>query len=265
MQPPSGVPRLDVGGPAASTSESPLSPPEATTTSHDDDEEEDIYLALDELRVLTKYSIDSLTMFHRWYCNYVNPRQTPSLHGASIEQFAATFRNASPENPTVVALFNRFQRPNGVADMLEVFAGMCVICDGTTIEKVDFLFRLFDFAGKGNIVEDEATLMLECVAGAFATIGLIVMPEERDLEFASGWIYTNRETGETRGAADVDDFKRWVESSPSAGEILEMLHCVPVIEELLRRFHNKVTEFVKEVTGGDDGESEGGKEGKLLV
>ena len=50
----------------------------------------------------------------------------------------------------------------------------------------------------GNIVEDEATLMLECVAGAFATIGLIVMPEERDLEFASGWIYTNRETGETR-------------------------------------------------------------------
>ena len=215
------------------------------------EEEEDIYAALDELRVLTKYSIDSLTMFHRWYCNYVNPRQSPALHGASIEQFAATFRNASPDNPTVLALFKRFRRPNGVADMLEVFAGMCVICDGTTTQKVDFLFQLFDFASKGNIVEDEATLMLECVAGAFSTIGLIVMPEERDLEFASGWIYTDRTTGETRGAANVDDFRTWVTNSPAAGEILEMLNCVPVVEELLDRFHQTVTEFVKEITGNN--------------
>ena len=70
--------------------------------------------------------------------------------------------------------------------MLEFFAGVCVICDATPKEKVDFLFDLFDFAGKGDIVEDEACLLLECVAGAFTTLGFIVMPSERELEFASG-------------------------------------------------------------------------------
>ena len=218
------------------------------------EEEEDQYAALDELRVLTKYSIDDLKMFHRWYCNYVNPRKSPALHGANLAQFAATFRNASPKNPTVLALFKRFLRPNGVADMLEVFAGMCVICDGSTKDKIDFLFGLFDFANKGDMVEDEATLMLECIAGAFTTIGLIVMPDERDLEFASGWIYTDRHTGETRSAASVEDFQRWVNQSPSAGEILSMLDIVPIVEEILRRFHRVVAELVSEILTEEDRE-----------
>ncbi len=209
----------------------------------------DIYTALDELRALSKYSVADLSLFHRWYCNYVNPRQSPALHGANIAQFAATFRNASRDNPTIQALFSRFQRPNGVADMLEVFAGMCMICNGTDREKLAFLFNLFDFAGNATLVEDEVSLLLESVAGAFSSFGLIVMPAQHNLEFASGWMFTNRQTGTARVVASFHDFQSWVAESPAARELLEILRCVPIVEAILRRFHSTVDRLLVDSFG----------------
>ena len=122
--------------------------------------QEDGYSALDEFRAMTHYSLEQLKFFYRRYVNIVNPRKSPTLFGVTLAQFADTF-NGRPDDPKIAQFFRRFERPNGIADVLEIFAGFCVISTATVSEKVNFLFSIFDFSSKGDVTEDEATMAME--------------------------------------------------------------------------------------------------------
>ena len=148
--------------------------------------QEDGYAALDEFRAMTHYSIEQLKFFYRRYVNIVNPRKAPTLFGVTLTQFADTF-NSKPDDPKMTQFYKRFKKQNGVADVLEIFAGFCVISDANVEDKVQFLFSIFDFAAKGDVTEDEATMAMECVCSSFVKLGLIVMPTDDELEFCSGW------------------------------------------------------------------------------
>ena len=199
---------------------------------------EDHYAALDELRTLAHQDVRQLQRYFDFYRNYVNPRMAPTLFGATLEQLAATLR-MDPDDSTCRAIFERFKRSNGVADMLELFAGLGVICDSTVDEKVSFIFELFDFANKGDLVEDEATMMLECVAGAFVKIGLVVRPTDDELEFCSGYIFTSKHDGSTKESITLDEFRKWATRDPASLEILTSLDCIPIVEGIMKKLQDR--------------------------
>ena len=166
---------------------------------------EDGFDALDEFRAMTHYNLDELKYFYRWYCNFVNPRKAPTLWGATLPNFAETFRG-KPTDEHIVQLFKRFEKQNGVADLLEVFAGMAVITEAPVEDKVQFLFSIFDFSEKGDVTEDEATLAMECVCSSFVKLGLIVMPSDEELEFCSGWLFTEDDFSGSKEYVSLKEF-----------------------------------------------------------
>ena len=192
-------------------------------------QKEDGYSALDDFRAMTHYSLEQLKFFYRRYVNIVNPRKAPTLFGVTLAQFADTFK-AQPNEEKLVQFFKRFQKPNGIADILEVFAGMCVLSSAGVEEKVDFLFSIFDFASKGDVTEDEATMTMECVCSSFVKLGLIVMPTDDELEFCSGWLFTKEDGTGSKEYVSLEEFRAWANTEPAALELLEMLNCVPIVE-----------------------------------
>ena len=221
---------------------------------------EDGFDALDEFRAMTHYNLDELKYFYRWYCNFVNPRKAPTLWGATLPNFAETFRG-KPTDEHIVQLFKRFEKQNGVADLLEVFAGMAVITEAPVEDKVQFLFSIFDFSEKGDVTEDEATLAMECVCSSFVKLGLIVMPSDEELEFCSGWLFTEDDFSGSKEYVSLKEFSEWAKTAPAPLELLEMLNCVPIIESILAKIEAKTMEvtdqFDNNRTTTDDDDDNG--------
>ena len=109
-------------------------------------------------------------------------------------------------------------------------------------EKVDFLFSIFDFASKGDVTEDEATMTMECVCSSFVKLGLIVMPTDDELEFCSGWLFTKEDGTGTKEYVSLEEFRAWANTEPAALELLEMLNCVPIVEIILEKIEEKTRE-----------------------
>jgi hypothetical protein len=220
---------------------------------------EDGYDAFDELRLMTHYSLDELKVYYRWYCNFVNPRKAPTLFGATLPNFAETFRG-KPDDENIVQLFKRFEKANGVADLLEVFAGMAIIAEAPLEDKVQFLFSIFDFAGKGDVTEDEATLAMECVCSSFVKLGLIIMPTDDELEFCSGWLFTKEDASGSKDYVSPNEFGRWARTEPASLELLETLECVPIVESILAKIEEKTAEVADQFasnrsTSHDEGDT----------
>jgi len=203
--------------------------------------QEDGYAALDEFRAMTHYSIEQLKFFYRRYVNIVNPRKAPTLFGVTLTQFADTF-NSKPDDPKMTQFYKRFKKQNGVADVLEIFAGFCVISDANVEDKVQFLFSIFDFAAKGDVTEDEATMAMECVCSSFVKLGLIVMPTDDELEFCSGWLFTKEDGTGTKEYVSLEEFRAWADTEPASLELLETLNCVPIVESIIEYIENKTKE-----------------------
>lgn len=249
----------------------------------EDVDDDDFYSlkAFDEIRQLTRYPLRILRDALRRYSQFINPRLAPAFYALDEDEFRLMFYLSRRQDTSsdgahggsalqsssslfgrsrfsqrasdliVRNVFRRFGREDGRVDLLELFGGLAILCDGSKVSifktlessrmcfheigdknisvmhlcthtyslpacqsrvrlfiigmetyyilssrwlykgdktlrnRLKFLFSLFDFGKKGDIVEDEMTLLMWAVVSAFSRLGLVKMPSEEELEYAT--------------------------------------------------------------------------------
>eukprot|EP00947_MAST-08B_sp_MAST-8B-sp1_P002698 g2698.t1 len=200
------------------------------------------YSPFDEIRRLAHLSLDWLRSVHARYRGRVNAYGSggsPALWAVNKEVFMDVFD--MERSLDLQSTFKVFARSNGLIDLLEVMAGIAVICAGPLDAKLRFLFDLFDFGGNGELCEDEMAMMLDAVGGAFNKLGLVADFKDADIEFMAGTVFTDKR-GRTQDAVVLSGrggFNEWATTSEHSGQLLEQLNCVPIVEGIILALQSK--------------------------
>ena len=204
------------------------------------------YKPFDEIRRLTRLPFSWLQRVHGQFTRRINPYGNPALWAVNKDVFADVFD--MQRSVALTSTFKVFARSNGLIDMLEVFAGIAIICSGPEEDKLRFLFGLFDFGGKGELSEDEMTMLLDAVGGGFNRLGLMPNFRDDDIEYMTASVFTEESmesmgggggegggglAGQTMAALQVDGFIEWMTTSEHPAQLVDQLKCVPMVEAVL--------------------------------
>ncbi|GBG27995.1 Hypothetical Protein FCC1311_042182 [Hondaea fermentalgiana] len=96
----------------------------------------------------------------------------------NVDTFVQLFQELSTKD--AVRLFKQFSERASVRDMtrarsargsaLTIFTGMCLLCGASPLEKLRFLFDVFDLSKSASLWADECAIFLTCILRAFGTL-----------------------------------------------------------------------------------------------
>jgi hypothetical protein len=93
-------------------------------------------------------------------------------------------KEAIPSAAVAPQIWRKFDTTKcGLVNILEVMAGLCVMCQASVEEKAAFLFTMNDFNGQGSLSHDEVVVMLYLAASSTVLLSNKgVLPEENAIE-----------------------------------------------------------------------------------
>ena len=190
----------------------------------------------------------------------------------TLTQFADTF-NSKPDDPKMTQFYKRFKKQNGVADVLEIFAGFVsptislintyfnnpnnnnniyiMVHQQMQTSRIKSNFYLVFLILLPKVMSRKMRPPWQCTlnvhhlilrVGSFVKLGLIVMPTDDELEFCSGWLFTKEDGTGTKEYVSLEEFRAWADTEPASLELLETLNCVPIVESIIEYIENKTKE-----------------------
>jgi Ca2+-binding EF-hand superfamily protein len=130
---------------------------------------------------------------------------TMALDLASVAELLGLSPNAT--RPVFAEVFDT--DGNGMVDAYETLGAICLCSGMTTVDKVRFIFQLFDFDGSGTIVEDECTILMRSVIHSAQKMdGMSAEPELAAIERFSREAFERIDTN-SDGAIDAKELMHW--------------------------------------------------------
>ena len=124
------------------------------------------------------------------------------------------FRSPDGDDTDVFfALFQQMEKPNHKLDIFELFSVMAVLCRGSLLAKVSFLFTLFDFDDEERIVEDELSFMIMSLTEGLSKLQLCAPPKEQEVEYVVAQAYLDS-SGFTKDCIEKPVLMEWMCSNP---------------------------------------------------
>jgi Ca2+-binding EF-hand superfamily protein len=241
---------------------------------------EDTYESFEGLRFLARVPLSILRKAHSRFLRLVNPQQLPHLYtcdrARAFDLFFISERvehdpdstpttdtkkapHRKPESPEEAAqlkvlhsLCDSLTSHNGQIDVLDVFAGVCMLGRAESSDQLRFLFHLFDLSETGEVSEDELVLIFRSVQWFSCQIGMVQDTASAETLEKVACEIIQKYGDRTQETVDLDQFQRALtEGKELLGSFGKILEFVQVWARSFFQIEEKVDMYGKEVVGYD--------------
>lgn len=116
---------------------------------------------LSELLILTSFKEDDLK---RWYTRFIQDYPEGYLNEDEFHDIYSTIYNTSFCNHFAKHIFRSFDKDNdGVLSFKELMVAMSVASHGTSREKLELAFNVYDINGTGRVTLDDVRHVIVCI------------------------------------------------------------------------------------------------------
>jgi hypothetical protein len=165
-----------------------------------------------------------------------------------FQQFLAP--GARPHHEALFHLFDTDQ--NHKVDAFEVLSAAILLADGTTDEKFEALFPLFDFSGTGRLNFDEVNILAQSVDTGLSKVCQTSSMSDQELVQACRQMFDAHNLPYDKHITR-EQVRRWLRSDVEAVSFVESFHkaCVlPEIEAALKEQERAQAAIFAQITGG---------------